>query len=185
VSGEDAGEALSRLAVLHHGALYGYCRRRLGRDADANDALQETFLRAHKYWGSLDQSRDARKWLFGIAHNVCVEVARSRARHVTLEELPEGGEAPSATSEALERIAHEERMVHIRRELERMPDKARRILELRFFGQMDSKDIAALEGMTETSVRVTVHRALESLREKLGRKLGQEPDEATGSTRQT
>jgi RNA polymerase sigma factor (sigma-70 family) len=60
-------------------------------------------------------------------------------------------------------------MAAIRTELERMPDKARRILELRFFGQMDSKDIAQLEGMNETAVRVSVHRALETLREKLGK----------------
>jgi len=170
VSGLETCEPLARLAVLHHGALFGYCRRRLGRDSDADDALQETFLRAHKYWGSLDQSRDPRKWLFGIAHNVCVEIARGRARHVTMDELPDVGEAGNSTNEALERIAHEEKMVAIRRELERMPDKARRILELRFFGQMDSKDIAALEGMNETAVRVSVHRALETLREKLGKR---------------
>lgn len=163
------GDELSKLAVLHHGALFGYCRRRLGREAEAEDALQETFLRAHKYWHSLDQTRDARKWLFGIAHNVCVEIARSRARNVTLDEVPEIGEADSATSEALSRIAQQEKMAAIRRELERMPDKARRILELRFFGQMDSKDIAQLEDMNETAVRVTVHRALETLREKLGK----------------
>jgi RNA polymerase sigma-70 factor (ECF subfamily) len=169
VSDQDARETLSRLAVLHHGALFGYCRRRLGRDAEAEDALQETFLRAHKYWASLDQERDPRKWLFGIAHNVCVEIARSRAKNVTMDELPDIGEAQSATSEALSRIAHAEKMVAIRRELERMPDKAKRILELRFFGQMDSKDIAKLEGMNETAVRVCVHRALESLREKLGK----------------
>lgn len=165
----QAGDELSKLAVLHHGALFGYCRRRLGREAEAEDALQETFLRAHKYWHSLDQTRDARKWLFGIAHNVCVEIARSRARNVTLDEVPEIGEADSATSEALSRIAQQEKMAAIRRELERMPDKARRILELRFFGQMDSKDIAQLEDMNETAVRVTVHRALETLREKLGK----------------
>ena len=168
VSGQ-AGDELSKLAVLHHGALFGYCRRRLGREAEAEDALQETFLRAHKYWHSLDQTRDARKWLFGIAHNVCVEIARSRARHMTLDEVPEIGEHESATSEALSKIAQQEKMAAIRTELERMPDKARRILELRFFGQMDSKDIAQLDGMNETAVRVSVHRALETLREKLGK----------------
>jgi RNA polymerase sigma-70 factor (ECF subfamily) len=70
--------ALQSLAVQHHGALFGYCRKRLQSAADAEDALQETFLRAHKYFDSLDPARDARRWLFGIAHNVCVEIARAR-----------------------------------------------------------------------------------------------------------
>lgn len=165
---EDAQEALSRLAVLHHGVLFGYCRRRLGTDSEADDALQETFLRGYKYWASFDQTRDARKWLFGIAHNVCVEVARGRARHRTVAEMPDPADAQSDTNRALENLARQEDLVRVRRELEKMPDRAKRILELKFFGQMTAREIAGLEGMTETAVRVNLHRALETLRSKLG-----------------
>ncbi|MBX3475667.1 MAG: sigma-70 family RNA polymerase sigma factor [Planctomycetes bacterium] len=163
----DAKSELSRLAVLHHGPLFGYCRRRLGSESLAEDALQEVFLRAHKYFSTFDQSRDARKWLFGIAHNVCVEVARSHGRLTTSDDLPEP--ADNATSAALERLAREESIEHVRRELDRLPDRTRRILELRFFGQMTSGDIARLEDMNETAVRVALHRALEGLRSKLAR----------------
>ncbi|MHC4839699.1 MAG: RNA polymerase sigma factor [Planctomycetota bacterium] len=165
----DKREELSKLAVLHHGPIFGYCRRRLGTDSDADDALQETFTRAFKYFGSFDPTRDARKWLFGIAHNVCVEIARSRKRHTTVETFPDI-EAEGSTTAALAKLAHEENMIQVRAELEQMPDRARRVLELRFFGQMSSKEIAELEGMKETAVRVTVHRALETLRGKLTRK---------------
>jgi RNA polymerase sigma-70 factor (ECF subfamily) len=166
---QDRRQELSRLAVLHHGPLFGYCRRRLGTDSEADDALQETFMRAYKYFGSYDPSRDARKWLFGIAHNVCVEIARSRARHTTVADMPDVDGGRSATDVAIERIAQQENMELVRRELEKMPDRARRILELRFFGQMTSAEIAELENMNETAVRVTVHRALEGLRAKLAK----------------
>lgn len=169
-SGDDIRAELSRLAVLHHGPLFGYCKRRLGTDSEADDALQETFLRAFKYWGSFDPSRDARKWLFGIAHNVCVELARSRKKHATVEEFPDlGDEGATAT---LEKLAREEHLAMVRREIERMPDRIRRILELRFFGQLTSAEIAELEDMTEPAVRVTVHRALEVLRARVGSKAG-------------
>lgn len=167
VAPDERRSAVSKLAVLHHGALFGYCRRRLGADAEAEDALQETFLRAYKYYGSLDQSRDARKWLFGIAHNVCVEVARARGRSRPVEEFPELPTSDSVTGTAIEKVARQEHMEQVKREINRMSDKAKRILELRFFGQMDAAEIASLEGMTETAVRVSVHRALETLREKL------------------
>lgn len=157
------------MAVLHHGSIFGYCRRRLGNDSEADDALQETFMRAYKYWHSYDPERDARKWLFGIAHNVCVEVARARKKHLTVAELPDPGDERSATEVALERLAHEENLERVRRQLDQMPDRARRILELRFFGHMTSAEIAGLENMKETAVRVAVHRALEALREKLAR----------------
>ena len=165
----DRRSELSRLAVLHHGPLFGYCRRRLGNDSEADDALQETFMRAYKYYASFDPSRDVRKWLFGIAHNVCVEIARTRKKHTTVADMPDPADGRSATEVALERLAQEENLELVRRELERLPDRARRILELRFFGQMTSAEIAELEDMKETAVRVTVHRALEGLRAKLAR----------------
>lgn len=160
---------VSRLAVLHHGPLFGYCRRRLGNDSEADDALQETFMRAFKYYDSYDPSRDARKWLFGIAHNVCVEVARGRKRHMTVADMPDPSDGKSTTEVALERLAQAEHMELVRRELEKLPDRARRILELRFFGQLTSGEIAELEEMKETAVRVTIHRALEGLRAKLAK----------------
>ncbi|MCB9896311.1 MAG: RNA polymerase sigma factor [Planctomycetes bacterium] len=166
---DDRRSELSRLAVLHHGPLFGYCRRRLGNDSEADDALQETFMRAYKYYGSFDPSRDARKWLFGIAHNVCVEIARTRKKHTTVADMPDPEGGRSATEVALERLAHEENLELVRRELEKLPDRARRILELRFFGQLTSAEIAELEDMKETAVRVTVHRALEGLRAKLAK----------------
>lgn len=164
---QDARAELTRLAVLHHGPLFGYCRRRLGSESLAEDALQEVFLRAHKYYHTYDPARDARKWLFGIAHNVCVEVARNHGRITVADELPEP--ADNATSAALERLAREESIEQVRRELDRLPDRTRRILELRFFGQMTSGEIARLEDMNETAVRVALHRALETLRGKLSR----------------
>jgi RNA polymerase sigma-70 factor (ECF subfamily) len=167
----DKRSELSRLAVLHHGPLFGYCRRRLGNESEADDALQETFMRAFKYFDSFDPARDARKWLFGIAHNVCVEIARTRKRHTTVADMPDPVDR-SATEVAIERIAHEENLELIRRELDKLPDRARRILELRFFGQMTSAEIAQLEDMKETAVRVTLHRALEGLRGRLARQSG-------------
>ena len=61
VSESDRRSEVSRLAVLHHGPLFGYCRRRLGNDSEAEDALQETFMRAIKYYGRYDPTRDDRK----------------------------------------------------------------------------------------------------------------------------
>jgi RNA polymerase sigma-70 factor, ECF subfamily len=126
-------------------------------------------MRAYKYYDSYDPTRDARKWLFGIAHNVCVEIARTRRKHTTVADMPEPEGDRGATEVALEKLAHEENLELVRRELEKMPDRARRILELRFFGQLTSGEIAELEDMKETAVRVTVHRALEGLRAKLAR----------------
>jgi RNA polymerase sigma-70 factor (ECF subfamily) len=163
------------MAVLHHGPLFGYCRRRLGSEALAEDALQEVFLRAHKYFATYDPTRDARKWLFGIAHNVCVEVARTRGRVTISDDLPEPSEGVSTA--ALERLAREESLEMIRREIAKLPDRTRRILELRFFGSMSSNEIAALEGMNETAVRVALHRALGGLRARLVRDGGRDGGE--------
>lgn len=70
--------------------LWHYARRRLGDDTVADDAVQETFLRA---WRSIHRYRDdrgsARMWLFGICRNAVTDVARQRVR-----ELPQAGVDP-------------------------------------------------------------------------------------------
>jgi RNA polymerase sigma-70 factor (TIGR02960 family) len=63
--------------------LHVHCYRMLASFDDAEDAVQETFMRAWRSWESFEGDSALRAWLYRIATNVCVDMIRSRARRAT------------------------------------------------------------------------------------------------------
>src|SRR5687768_16507134 len=62
----------------HHRALLGFCRHMLGSLEEAEDALQQTFLRAHRSLLAQGAPDDLRPWLFAIARNRCLTMLAAR-----------------------------------------------------------------------------------------------------------
>jgi RNA polymerase sigma-70 factor (ECF subfamily) len=71
---------LERQLEAHRRELTGYCYRMLASPFEAEDAVQETFLRAWKAYDSFEGRAALRSWLYRIATNVCLDLARSRER---------------------------------------------------------------------------------------------------------
>ena len=83
---EDFDQASAAL----RGELVAHCYRMLGSWDDAEDAVQETYLRGYRGWDHFEQRASVRTWLYRIATNVCLNLARDRARRA----LPSGIGAP-------------------------------------------------------------------------------------------
>src|SRR5260370_29941561 len=83
------GPDLERALESHRRELTGYCYRMLGAGSEAEDAVQETMVRA---WASIDRFEGRstlRTWLYSIANNVCVDMLRSPQRRAPpMEEGP-------------------------------------------------------------------------------------------------
>ena len=90
VAGDDV--AFAALAERHRRELHVHCYRMLASFEEAEDAVQETFLRAWRSRDSFDGSALFRAWLYRIATNVCLDLTRSRARRVS--ELRSFAEVP-------------------------------------------------------------------------------------------
>jgi RNA polymerase sigma-70 factor (TIGR02960 family) len=71
------------LARRHHRELHVHCYRMLASFDEAEDAVQETLLRAWRARDTLETEQSARAWLYKIATNVCLNLARSRSRRLT------------------------------------------------------------------------------------------------------
>ena len=81
----------SALLDEHRTALTGHCYRMLGSAVDADDAVQETLVRALRSMGSFDGRSSLRTWLHRIATNVCLDTLSDRSRRIRpLEEGPAG-----------------------------------------------------------------------------------------------
>jgi RNA polymerase sigma-70 factor (ECF subfamily) len=141
----------------HRSELKAYCRRMLGSSFDAEDAVQETLLRA---WRAADtfQGRAAlRSWLYRIATNVCIDAARRRSRDpIPAEECACETLAPDPAEIAL---AHEDLRLALAVAAHRLPPRQRAVLFLRDGLGWRAADVAELLDMTVTAVNSALQRA--------------------------
>ncbi len=79
-AGDD--DAFARLTEPHRRALHAHCYRMLGSVADAEDALQETMLRAWRGLASFEGRSSLRSWLYAIATNACLRAIERRPKRV-------------------------------------------------------------------------------------------------------
>lgn len=91
-------EGMARLET-HRAAITGHCYRMLGSAADADDAVQETMLRAWRSIDRFDGRSSLRTWLYRVATNVCLDALSARARR----ERPVALGAPGSVDDLLEK----------------------------------------------------------------------------------
>ncbi len=158
-----AGARVARLYARHGRTLYGLCRMLL-RDADeAEDALQSTFLSAHRALSRGGTPRDEAAWLVTIARNECRGRIRARMNApVTgdveeLEALADPGPPPD------ELLADPV----VQRALESLPDRQREAVVLHDALGLRSREVATALGMSTPAVEALLFRARRQLRLRL------------------
>src|SRR5262245_38251849 len=90
-----AGAELERALEAHRTELTGFCYRMLGSGSEAEDAVQETMVRAWRAYDGFEGRSSLRSWLYRIANNVCIDMVRSPQRRARPMEMGPS----SATSE--------------------------------------------------------------------------------------
>ena len=141
--------------------LRGYYMRRLGADA-AEDAVQETLIAIHTRRGTYDPTRPFTAWVYGIARYKLVDVYRREKRRQTvpLETAAELFAADDTEEAGVKR--------DVEKLLAKLPEAKRNLVRAVKLEGESIADTAARTGLSETSVKVTVHRALKFLGEQLG-----------------
>lgn len=154
----DARETLDALMVQHGSRLLRLCAMNLQDASLAQDAVQDTFLKAFRQFHRFRGDADALTWLTAIAINVCRDYRRTAwFRHVDrrMEDLPEQAASfpfPDNT---------------VITEVTKLPDKYREVILLRYYQDMKQKDIAAMLGISDRAVRQRLNKANTMLREQL------------------
>jgi len=151
-------EAVAACARTHHTILGRLCMALLASPADADEAVQETLLRAHRAMATYRGEGSVKAWLCGIARHVCAHVLETRRRgREVLELVPSDGEARDA-------FETRRRARVIRDALERLKPTEREALVLRYVADLSHREIAVACGLDEQAVRKRISRALARLR---------------------
>jgi RNA polymerase sigma-70 factor, ECF subfamily len=185
----------------HRRELRSHCRRMLGSGFEAEDAVQETLVRAWRSYDRFDGRSSLRSWLYRIATNVCLDMLRGPQRRARPMDLgPSGADAEPRPGLALVACRRDESVADARgvpvsgdpadlvesREavrqafvvaLQSLPPRQRAVLILREVLRWRTDEVAELLGSTETSVKSALQRARTTLAANAEDAAGIEPDD--------
>lgn len=163
-----AGErvAFELIADQYRTSLYSLAIRMLRNSDDANDVVQETFVKAFRAIKDFDATRPIKPWLCRICANCCVDAVRHRKREgdsidnyeymlVDPADTPEGQAADTLDGEL------------VRRAVDRLPEKYRRIIVMRHFEHLDVNEIADRLEKPEGTIKSWLFRARALLKKDL------------------
>jgi len=164
---EDARPAVDLAPIVdaYSTLLFRVANSVLRSRTEAEDVVQDVFIRLLQHRRSLSTVRDMRVWLIRIAWNVALD----RKRRKRPEQLDENfaKSLASVTVPADAAMEEAQRYHSVLREIERLPKAERHVLLLSAIDELDTAEIAGVLGRSESAVRALLSRARARLRERL------------------
>jgi RNA polymerase sigma-70 factor (ECF subfamily) len=173
---QSARAAVAELFRVHGNDVFGVGLKMCGNRADAEDLVQETFLRAYRDWPSFQGRSSPATWLYTIAVRVCRRMHRRRVgeppqldpitRDTAGDDLSYRHDGP------LENAARSEAREVVQRAISRLPLHYRLPLALKELTDFSVDEVAAITGLKAATVRTRVHRARLQLAKEIARTQG-------------
>lgn len=172
------GDAAAFEALLHRyeRPIYNFLFRSVGRRDRAEDMLQEVFLRVIQKAEQFQGNSKFSTWLYTIARNLCIDTSRKMAhrRHASLDAPSGGPDGPPLVDRVAGRAPPGDRealaaqiRTHIAHAVEELPDDQKEVFLMRHTQHMPFKEIAAVVGTSENTVKSRMRYALERLQQAL------------------
>lgn len=159
---------LAALIPAYSGLLYRVVFSILRDPAEAEDVVQDAFLRVLERPAALAEVREFRPWLVRIAWNLALD--RRRRRRPQQMDAVFAATLSGHSIPADQALADMQQMATVLREMDRLPETERHVLLLSAFDELGTAEIAAVLGRSESAVRALLFRGRKRLRERLQRR---------------
>ncbi len=160
--GDD--QAFTQLVELYQTPVYRLCYRMLGGNIhDAEDAAQETFMRAYKSLHRYDAKRSFATWLLSIAAHHCIDLLRRRRMKLVSLETFTGQILPDSNPGPEVQAFQSERQREVQALLEHLSPTDRAAVVLFYWYDYSYEEIAATLALTVSAVKSRLHRARRQL----------------------
>jgi RNA polymerase sigma-70 factor (ECF subfamily) len=155
--------AFEELVKRHQAAVRAFCRRMLGDGAHADDAAQDVFLELWRTSARYEGQGRLRAFLFTCARNRCLKMRRHTRALPAVDQ-----QGRDLSPDQLEALLAVERRRRLDEFVQRLPPKLREAIALRFAAGLDYREIAAVTGAGEETIRSRVFLGVKRLRALLG-----------------
>jgi RNA polymerase sigma-70 factor (ECF subfamily) len=165
------------LVKRYENRLYNFGLKMCGNPLDAEDMVQDTFLNVIKYLNSFRFETKFKNWVYRIATSTCIKKKRKSKyapeRELSLDEfiateqnsVPR--EVPDWSTQPLDQVLNEELSSSIKSAILELPEKYRLVMVLRDLEEFSTEETAQILNLTQSNVKVRLHRARLFIRETL------------------
>jgi RNA polymerase sigma-70 factor, ECF subfamily len=170
-------DLFQELVKRYENKLYNFSLRLCRDPSDAEDMVQDTFLNVFRYLKDFRYETKFKNWLYRIATSTCIKKRRKSKfapeRELSLDEFWLNEEAefpdqiPNWALEPLEKLLNDELANTIQEAILSLPDKYRLVIVLRDMEGFSTSETSQILNISETNVKVRLHRARLFLRDKL------------------
>jgi RNA polymerase sigma-70 factor (ECF subfamily) len=157
-------QAFELLVRKYQQKIYWQIRRNIEEHEDANDVMQEVFL---KVWKSLEQFREDSQlysWLFRIAHNECINWHRKNRNiknHLDIDNIDQKDE--NSLANATQEVNAREIEKKLYEAIETLPEKQKIIFHLKYFQELKYEEISAQLGTSVGALKASYHIAVKKI----------------------
>lgn len=137
--------------------------RMLGDTAEAEDAVQEIFMRLWEQREKLDKVVNLKSYVMQTTRMQCIDMLRARRKETCYDEMPDTVSDDEVTEE-VELVKRRSAMLHSM--LDDLPEKQRKIVRMRYLEEKEITEIKASMEMSSSNVYTTLSRAIQTLRER-------------------
>ncbi|MFC6335202.1 RNA polymerase sigma factor SigW [Paenibacillus septentrionalis] len=170
--------AFAELVELYQEKLYHMAYRMLNNRQEAEDVVQDTFMRVYNNLERYDDTMKFSTWIYRIATNLCIDRLRKRKPIYSLDAesseyegldgysmIPSDNRTPE--SELL--LSETQRIIH--QAIDTLPPKYKTVMILRYIHELSLQEVGDILDMPVTTIKTRVHRGREFLRKKLEHRL--------------
>ena len=172
VEAHNGGDADTFASIVNEysSSLYAHAMMRLGEARAAEDAVQETFLRAYRAMPRFDGEFHLRAWLHRILTNVCFDEGDRRRREVrTFDRMASLADPVAPPPDEVLDLDRASAQREVASALASLPEAYREALELRYVEQLSFRQVADATGVTEENAQAHVHHGRAALRRLIER----------------
>jgi RNA polymerase sigma factor (sigma-70 family) len=155
---------INHLLDQHHDRLYWMIRKIVLVHNDAQDVLQNTWIRIHKGLPSFKGNSKIDTWIYRIAYNECMRFLTQKKANLRLDEIDTNYIQTLTTDEYFNA---NETVTHFQAALATLPQNQRHVFSLKYFDELTFKDMAVILDRNENSIKTLYYKAEKKIKEYL------------------
>ena len=163
---DSKDEAFNRLVQEYKERLYWHIRKIVLDHDDANDVVQNTFIKVHLNIENFNENSTLFTWMYRIATNEALNFIKSKAKKIGLKN-EEWIEAIADNLEADPFFDGDEAALILQKEISKLPEKQRIVFNMRYFDGMNYNSISEILDTSVGALKASYHHAVKKIKAKL------------------